>query len=325
MPTGNEEAEFCVYMGDRLVWARTFSVNPGLAGEVQKNLVLLGMQKPDLPEVQKIETTGIVGLGDLRVAKEPLEPWRNKDVKPQDPVAFLGALGLAEVAARSSTLPVNLAAPKEPKPVVDNFERRKKLGIIAAAILLPLLFGGFYWQISKMEREIKELQIAKDDVEDMLRKVEDEKRDVDALKEWQTTTISWLDDLYDIAARFPQEDGLRITSAKAALFNKQQIQANLAKGQPFTGAINVHGVMKKASQRNSLLQFTEAMQVDKKFVKTTGLDTKPDSFNLVIHVAPRPAAKYTAMLVAPAERHAAAGRGSDARAGARSNRRGGWQ
>lgn len=294
VPTGTEEAEFCVYSADRLVWARTLSVDPGLAGEVQKNLMLLAVQKPDLPEVQKIETAGIAGLGNLRVPKEPLESWRDKDVKPQDPVAFLGALGLAELAAKSATLPVNLAAPKEPKPVVDNSKRRRKLGLIAAVILVPVLLAGWYLNLSNMENKIKELQLAKEDLEDFTKKTENEQIDVAGLKEWQNTTISWLDEFFDIAARFPQEEGLRITSAKATLLNKQALKGS----GPFAGRIQIHGSMKKASQGDKVDQFASAMRSDKQFIKVHSTTLKTDSFDLIIDVAPRDPSKYTAELVA---------------------------
>jgi hypothetical protein len=294
VPTGTDEADFCVYSADRLMWARTFSVDPGLAGEVQKNLMLLATQKSDLPEVQKIETAGIVALGLLRVPKEPLEAWRDNDVQPQNPVAFLGALGLAEIAAKS--LPVNLAAPKEAKPVVDNFQRRKKYATIAAAILLPLFLGGWYWNKSQKEARIQELEETKIENDERWKKLEPERIDVAAVKDWEDSTISWVDELWDLAARLPHEEGLRITHLSAAPQPR-----NAATGI-YTGVIDLRGIMKDSSQVSEVRKFADAMQQEKKFLRVTGPQYAGLTFNFKIEVARRPAAKYTTELKVPPRR-----------------------
>jgi hypothetical protein len=299
VPTGNDEAEFCVYCADQLVWARTLSVDPGLTSEVQKNLMLLATQKDDLPELQRIETTGLPGLGSWRVPKEPLEPWRDSDVPPQNPVAFLGALGLAELAARSAELTVNLASPKEPKPIVDHNQRRKKFAMTVAACLAPLLLGAWYWQVSAMEARIAVLQEEKADFDQKWKATEQVRTDVAALKEWGDTSISWADELYDIAARFPHEEGLRLTKLNAKL----QPRGPSKMGPP--GHITIHGIL-KSDQKKLVAKFQDALQQDKSLSNLRVETTKPGEFDLSYDILKRPAEKYMTQLVVPPKQKAPA-------------------
>ncbi len=292
VPTGDDEVEFCVYSADRLVWARTLSAGPELASEVQKNLVLLAAQKSELPEVQQIETAGLTNLGPLGAPNEALEPWRDNDARPQNPTAFLAALGLAEAAAKSGGLPVNLAAPKEAKPFVDNFQRRKKFGLIAAAILLPMLFLGFKLFQSKREAQIRQLQTEKADLDNQWKLAEQDRIDIASLKDWEETTISWLDQFYDVAALLPHVQGLRVTQVSATQAQRKQTK------DIYTGRLSIHGVMNSDQDPLIQTQFLDALRKDK-YLKPQSPTFKANEFNVVIGVAPRPASAFLTRLVVP--------------------------
>ncbi len=292
VPTGDDEAEFCVYSADRLVWARTLSAGPELASEVQKNLVLLSTQKSELPELQQIEVAGLAGLGKLSVPREPLEPWRESDAKPANPTPFLAALGLAEAAAKPSGLSVNLAAPKEAKPVTDNFQRRKKMGLIALAVLGPLLIVGFYVNLKQKDAKIKELTEMKEDLDSEWKKREQDRIDVASLKEWEETSISWLDQLYDLSSHMPHVQGLRVTQVAATQVPRRQTK------EIYTGVITIHGAM-NSDQDTLITQFLESLQKDDKYVKAQSPKFKANEFEVKIAVAPRPAGSFLTRLVVP--------------------------
>lgn len=292
LPVSDSEVEFNVYSSGMLAWARTLSRDPGLASEIGRNLMLLGAQKPDLPAVERVETTGLADLGSLPVDREPLEAWRDNDVRPANPVPFLPSLGLAELAARSTSLPINLAAPKEPRPVTEVGQQRRKLVKMAAIVIGPLLLLGWYWGLTNTRSQIKRLENEKISLEEELKGREQDRRDIAALKEWESTTISWLDELYDIAARFPHVEGLRITQVAATQVTQRGVK------DKYTGRITIHGVMTSDHDAH-VAKFLDALHQDSTYLKVQSPTYKANEFVVKIDVAPRPPSKYQSTLVVP--------------------------
>lgn len=289
VPAGAEEVELCIYSGTHLEWARSLATGPGLAGEVKRNLMLLAAQKTSLPDVERIEIAGLADLGDVGIPKETLNPWRDVDAKPANPTPFLAALGLAEIAAAGLTL--NLAVPKEPKPVVDRHKQRMKMGMIAAAILVPMLILAWWMSLSKMQAQIRDLEVTREDLDETWKKLEQERLDVAALKDWEQTSISWLDELYDISARFPHAQGLRITQVSATQFRRRGAK------DTFTGLVTIHGLM-NSDQDTLVTQFSESLQQDK-YLRVQSPAFKANEFTLKIDVAARPPLHYQTNLVVP--------------------------
>lgn len=293
IPISDASVEFCVYSAGCLEWARTLPVGTSLTSEISKNLMLLAAQKPDLPDVDRIETVGVDGLGDVGAPLVPLDPWRADETRPANPNGFLGALGLAELAA--GKLAVNLASPKEPKPVVNRSQQRMKAAGIAAAILVPLLLFGFWFNMSRKRAQIRELEETKLELEEGWKRSEQERTDVAALKEWEQSTISWVNELYDISARLPHAQGFRVTQVSVSQVRRPK--------DKFSGNVTVHGLM--SSDQNVLVeQFVESLQADK-YLKAISPSSKANEFTVKIEVAPRPPLHYSATLVVPPQPKAA--------------------
>jgi hypothetical protein len=290
IPAGGDDVDFCVYQQSRLLWARSLHNDPGLTAEVRKNLLLFAAQSAET--IDRIETAGLAGLSELPVLKQPLEVWKDTDEKPVDPVQFLGALGVADLAAKSGGLPINLASAKEPKPVVDKSKERMKAGLIAAAVLGALLYMGWWYQMSKMNNEINDLQLAKGDLEKLFKDREQERADLGGLKEWEETTISWLNEMYDLSARLPHVQGLRFTQVAAAQLRRRSPK------DLYTGTVTIHGAM-NPDQDALVVQFLEAMQRDSKYLKPQSPAFKGNEFVVKIDVAPRPPAQYAQSLTVP--------------------------
>lgn len=286
VPAGEEDVEFSVYTAGQLVWARTLQSGAGLVGEIRRNLMLIGAQRPELAELTKIESA--VPLGAVA---DPLEPWRDNDTRPVHPNEYLGALGLAEIAARPF-LPVNLAAPKEPRQVTSTSKQQRKLAMIAAAILVPVLLLGWYWKLSAMESEIAELQQSKEELEEMYKKQEQSRVDVAALEEWQDSNISWLDELYDIAARLPHEQGLRLTQVTATHLKKKA-----GADAKYTGQVVIHGVM-NGDHDKFVTQFVDALRNDQN-LKVQGPTFRGNEYTLTVDVMARPPQRFLTKLVVP--------------------------
>src|SRR5262249_53972577 len=162
----------------------------------------LAGQNPDAGAVARVLAPTSLKLGTLPVPVEPLDPWLPGDEKPEPAEAYLAPLALAEAKARKE-LPINLAAPKEPTAAVDTGKRNRTAIMIGAAALLPLLFVLGMVALSKQRGRIAELTEQKEDLDDKWTKSEQARADVAGLKDWEQSTISWIDELYDVAARFP--------------------------------------------------------------------------------------------------------------------------
>ena len=238
LPTGGG-AEFLVFRGADLAWARTFPPAANLTAEVRRTLLLLAGQNPDLGEVVRVLAPPSLNLGQVPVPVEPLDPWLPTDTKPEPAEAYLGPLGLAEASRR--TLPINLASPKEPTATVDHGKRNRSAAMIGAAVLLPIAFLYGYMTLSSQQGRILELAKNKEALELEWKGTEQARADVDGLKDWEQTTVSWIDELYDISARFPHEQGLRLSQVSAAPLARK---ANASAKDKYVGVETLHGVMR---------------------------------------------------------------------------------
>lgn len=282
------EVDLSVFDRDQVVWARSLPAGPELAGELRRNRMLLSAQKT--LDVGAIFTAG-VRAGDIGDSAVELDPWRDGDARPQNPADFLVPLGLAELAARRDGLPINLADPKEPKPVVNVARQRLRIASLAAAVLIPILIAGWWWKLSATRAEIRELQVAKEDLDDQWKRLEQERLDVAALKEWEQTTISWLDELYSVSARLPHAQGFRLAQVSAT-----QVRRRGAKDAA-TGLLTLHGIM-NSDQDVLVNQFLESLHEDK-YLKAQSPTFRGNDFTIKIDVAPRPPMHHTTQLVVP--------------------------
>src|SRR5439155_978269 len=76
------------------------------------------------------------------------------------------------------------------------------------------LFGNMLLANKKAEKERLEGELQ--DMEKQLKGKKQKLADIEGFKTWDNTTISWLDELYDLTERFPAKRGLRITHLVAS-------------------------------------------------------------------------------------------------------------
>src|SRR5262249_46623505 len=100
---------------------------------------------------------------------------------------------------------------------------------VAAALLLCIGIGSMYAVLASRRNKIQQLTQEKNRIEEDLRFYAQDRADIDAFKEWDQTSIPWLDELYDLTARFPYEKGFRI--------NHFSVEAGSAKKGPKEGAV----------------------------------------------------------------------------------------
>jgi Tfp pilus assembly PilM family ATPase len=222
-------AEFCIVRGSTLLFARALAVGANLAGEVRRNLaVYAGQPQVSLARdvVRALYVAGNGEQADLRerlqellaIPVHPLDPFApdaGADLAAGDRAGFTGAAGLLQLWAPRHQAPVNFVHAKEPVKVADKNRNRKLLVAAAAAVLV--LLGGIwgYQAVAGRRAEIESLSKEKSDWQLALDRLAPDAKNFQALRDWKDTSIRWIDELYDLTARFPYRDGMRITQLSA--------------------------------------------------------------------------------------------------------------
>ena len=218
---GQPWTEFGVIKGEALVFSRSLATGPALAGEIRRSVAVSGGQSSQNP-VRAIYVAGTTEQAELRdrlqqmlgIPVFPFDPFdgaEGPDLPADRRGDFAGAIGLLQGYAGRRALPINFVQPKQPKPPQD--PNKRKLAM-AAAVVGILLLGGLaygYKMLSDRSGELERLVRDKGDIEQQLAALEDNIKRVKALDEWTSTSVVWLDELYDVTADFPNNTSLRLT------------------------------------------------------------------------------------------------------------------
>jgi hypothetical protein len=234
---GERWAELTIMQGSTLLFSRSMAGGTSLANELRRGLTVFANQPGNNsgPAPRVLFLVGgngaVSSLQDkLEMPVENLEVFtRNEEAKINGEMSSPQAacLGLLQAWSKKQ-LPINLANPKEPVAVVDQGKRRKLQVWIAAAVVLIGIWIFGQNLLSRQRARIQGLKEDKEEIETKFKRFEQEKVDLYALKDWEKGAIPWIDELYDLAARFPQEIGFRITKLEIVpLRNKDRFQARM--------------------------------------------------------------------------------------------------
>lgn len=225
---GPRWADLAILRGQTVLLARALSVGPTLAGEIKRSLAVFAAQKELHAHAFFLAGSDLGTNGDqaalfqtlhetLGIPVQQLDPFTAEDasVPAQERGASLTGIGLLHLWGHAGKLPVNLAAPKEPKAPVNSRKRAAVLAAVAAAVVL--VFGGVYANrhLADKRAKVAELSSARTEVEAKLKALGQDRVDIDALKEWEQTSVPWLDEFFDLSERFPHKVGLRVNQVLA--------------------------------------------------------------------------------------------------------------
>ncbi len=210
-------AEFCVLQNGTLLLTRTLTIGPHLAGEIRRNLALYAGQA-GRPPVRAIYLAGSVG-GDLRerladlvdLPLHTLDPFAGGEglaLPPAQRGGFAGAVGLLYSKA-AGALPINFVQPRQPRQQADPVKQRLILAAVGVVVFYALLTAASVLYLKPQWQAQRDALVSeKASVEDqLLRYKEEAKRDKD-LDSWDSPV--WLDELYNLAARIPDTNTMRI-------------------------------------------------------------------------------------------------------------------
>jgi hypothetical protein len=143
--------------------------------------------------------------GELNIAASVVDPFEITDVPddglPERPGRFAGLVGMILDESYGGHA-LDFLHPKRPPPRPD---RRRVVAAVAAAAVLAVAAVGYYaWSdISAADEEIQRLTAEIHERDGLLERTADTRAIVEAVRDWQSGEIVWLDELRDLSLRFP--------------------------------------------------------------------------------------------------------------------------
>ncbi len=311
-------ADFSVVRGESLLFTRALPVNGNLAAEVRRNLAAYAGQTRSTP-ADAIRALHVAGGAEQDALREQLRQNVSVPVHALDPFArepaldvggagrggFTAAVGLVETWAAHKSLPVNFLRPKEPVKAADpNRKRNLQIAAVAAGVLLVVAFA-CYWILSEHQERLAELRDKEAQYEASLKALQPDSKHIQALKEWTGAAVPWLDELYEVTARFPSREGFRVTELYGAprpqsLQQGQRGNASKVK-EKYNGLLTLNGETRPIDEREveglkAALNDAQHRTVEISIQGGGGVGaTKKDIrvFKLKTDVAGQPSNKYT--------------------------------
>lgn len=261
--------EFTVARGGEVVFTRTVPApvvgsEPLLLAEVRRNLTMYAGANPGHPvralyvaeaDDRWAERLG-AALGISVLAYDPLGASA-----PSVPEAvrgrFAGAAGLLAARAAGDP-PINFASPRQPKAEADPKRTQLLLAALAAIVLLGggAVLGWFVLDAADNEYAAKVGQ--RDRLKTEWQAAEPDQKRRAAAEAWVSRRVVWLDELYDMADRFPASNGTHAVS-----FTGQALPPDAKTGkQENQGKIELKVSSKEPQPLNDLRDQIERDAVD---------------------------------------------------------------
>lgn len=276
LAVGQRWAEFCVVRGDYLLFSRSLAVGPGLLGEVRRNLTVYAGQAPQHP----MRALYVADSGEHAALRERLQELLAYPVHPFDPFggaerpelpgrergAFAGAVGLLQSRLRGQELPINFVQPREPKPQVNP---NRRLILLAAGLAATVVVGLIVLALMHRQSQLKELAALSAyslRLNEDLKPLEEDEKQAKALEQWQAAEVNWLDEMYDLAQRFPDHEKMRLTEFTAIPIATPRT----AKGPQYVASVTLTGVCTEDELAQRLVA---AMNEDSRHYRVVSLTT----------------------------------------------------
>lgn len=222
-----------------------------LVAQIRRNLVAYAGQHPGHP-ITAVYVAEVGGVWADRLAAALSVP-----VHAFDPLAgsvpgvegrlrgrFAGAVGL--LAGRAAdALPINFAQPRQPRTEGDPAKRRLAVFAGGAALVAIVLLACGVVYAHLQSGRVDELARRRDELKAEVERGATDAARLKAIDAWSGREVNWLDEMYELAARMPADDSVRVndltaTSVAPDKNGKQEAQAalelKLAATSPAAGA-----------------------------------------------------------------------------------------
>ncbi|MSR52525.1 MAG: hypothetical protein EXS09_04460 [Gemmataceae bacterium] len=319
---GEKWGELVVARDGQVIFSRTISATSltaeaMLLGELRRNLAVYNGQNPQQP-VESLfiaEAAGPSGTWSGRIragltipvqAFDPLagvEHDTSADARGQ----FAGLAGVLQLKSKAKPLPIDFASPRQ---AVSTEAANKRIALSIASILALFIIGGLafgYIQVEKKQARLTELVKEKSALDKEVKELEEDAKRIKIYKEWDTQRVNWLDEIYDLAARFPDINGARLEQFRGEPYAMPKAAKNV-KVDKNLPVLVAKMFLKIQTESGKLMdEFQTALQADKKYHHlarqtkggaTAGSSRFTHSYELIALVERRPASEYTRTLSA---------------------------
>jgi hypothetical protein len=221
-PVGNE-ADLVVLMEGRVVFQRTVRLPDEvaeeptaqrLAGEIRRTLMVAQQGPLAANAVERVYVFGgseehqqltEAVAADLGVTVSVVDPFEITDVPDDGPTErpgrFAALVGMILDESYGAHA-VDFLHPKRPPPPVDR--RRIVVAAVVAAVLAVVALGYYAWsEVAAADEEVQRLTDELKERDDLLKRTAEPRQLVEAVRDWQSGEIVWLDELRDLSLRFP--------------------------------------------------------------------------------------------------------------------------
>ena len=196
------------------------SADTRLANEIRRTLLVA---PPDGTTGRSIETIYLLGTtAEYDRVRDVVSREGTTSVELLDPLSgfltggswtsvtsgrLVPLLGMLVNEAKGGTHAIDFLHPRRP-PKTQN--QLRKYAVLAAALAFMFGVAGYYmWDtISTADAENKRLAEELADLEKLVKKTAEKKKVIEAIDDWNTNSIVWLDELRDLSARFPSGQDL---------------------------------------------------------------------------------------------------------------------
>ncbi len=293
---GENWGELTVLHGDAVIYARSLSGDADVAAEVRRSLATFVSQ----PQGQAPETLYLFG-DDVAAQAESLQKalkipvlcpqyLAESDAVARD-ISCPAGVGLLCALAQES-VPVNFAAPKEPKPPAPPRTRQFVLaGVLGLLLLVTLMVVGNKY-LEARQAEIDGLIHAKEDKKKELDSSANsqDRADLEYLDKWDQGSVAWVDEVYDMVAHFPHEKDYYLTRMHADVLaqvgDKDRSAAKLS-----LSAVEPQGT------NHITEQFVQAMKDDHRAAHMGPISGQ--KYTLDVSLDHQPAKKFTTRMQSP--------------------------
>lgn len=302
--------EFTVVRGSAVAFTSTLAApvvanDALLASQLKRNVAVYPGPTP-VGVLYVAEAAGRTGGWAARLRRagytglvKAFDPLVNAPAQAPDEQRGRYAAAVGLLAARAAgELPINFAAPRQPRAAAD--PKRKLLLVAGAAAALLFVAGGAlgYYVLDEADTRLTTLQEQKADLEKQLADLGPDRDRLKAADAWRGREVNYLDELYDLADRMTADDKLRVKSVES-----QAQRIDKAGKQDAQALLKVSVGVKTPEAASALLTaFENDNRAGKKYYVTSpklggalasGTTDFKQSFTLVTKVNHREPQEYT--------------------------------
>ncbi len=226
---GETGGEFTVTRSGQIVFSRSL---PGpatvseasLLGELKRNLTVYASQSGG-DAVQAIylaeSPSGSIGWTarlqtGLPVPVHAFDPLGDSRVADPIPATLRGRFAgvVGQFAAKSGVgpTPINFMQPRQPRASSSPNRSRVLVGVLAGALVLGALAFGAYLMVEQSNRKVADMKAQVEQADNDLKSLEMDGKRLAAAEDFEARQVVWLDELYDLADRFPDINKMKLTS-----------------------------------------------------------------------------------------------------------------